>query len=66
MVLTYIFGFLRIYHRMPSHRYDIKVFWQIFESQVYENIWQLRVLPTLLYTWQYHDVVQKVKPESKL
>jgi hypothetical protein len=66
MVLTYIFGFLRIYHRIPSHRYDIQDFWQILESQVFENIWQLRVLPTLLYTWQYHDVVQRVKPESKL
>ena len=58
LVFTYAEQTAYCVHSTQQHKYNFTTFRPIFSSYFQGNIWALRVVPTLLYSWQFFDVVQ--------
>jgi hypothetical protein len=61
MLTIYLLDIIWSYHTMIPHAgFDHYKKMGNLKSVLFGNVWPLSLLPTLIYTWQYYEVVDNV------
>lgn len=64
MTTLYTLKLIEFTHERNGHIYNTFKWDQLLLTTVYTYLWSFTVLPTLLYTWQYYDLVERLASDQ--
>jgi hypothetical protein len=66
MSTTYILQMIWLSHVRIGHAYNPYDWDENLKDSLFSELWPLVTIPTLLYTWQYYDMVERTaNPKGK-
>jgi hypothetical protein len=65
MTSIYLLQLTFLSHKRYYHKYDQHDWSDLLLNEIVDQLWPFSVLPTLLYTWQYYDLVDVVSNHKR-
>lgn len=60
MSTNYSLQMVYLLHKRENYHYDFTDWTELLIDYIFENVWPYYVVATMLYTWQYYDLVETV------